>query len=216
MRPASVARLQEDGVAHQPEDVEPPIGEAEQRPYPQIVLSHLEGPAQSIETPQVVALGCPLGMHLRIGLVVVGLHEDLVGADAGCLDGLEPRVIHGCRVHVHASDLTLPTADVVDVANAGRDEVGVVAWMLAEDHDEALVPLILQRGDLPSDVLHAERATDHVLVLVLEATIGAVVHAHVPDVQRCEQHDAVAIHPLFEVACGGKDLLAQLRIARVQ
>jgi len=202
-------------VADEAEHVEAPVRQAEQRADAKVVLSHLEGAAQGIEPPLVVTLGRAGRVHARVGLVVVGLHEDLVRADAGGLDGFEARVIERCGVDVHAADFAMPSVDVVDVANAGRDEVGVVARMLAEHDDEAFVPLLFHRHHLLANLVDTESAADHVLVLVLKAAIGAVVHAHVAEVERREQHDAVAVHALLEFARRRKDLFAQLRIARV-
>ena len=108
----------------------------------------------------------------------------------------------------------MPVVHVVDVANATRDEIGVVARVLAEHDDEAFVPLILHGGDLLANLIHAERTAYHVFVLALKAAVGTVVHAQVAEVERREQHNPVAVHTLFQIARGREDLLAHFGIAR--
>src|ERR1017187_7336740 len=130
------------------------------------------------------------GLHAGIGLVVVRLHEDLIRADARSLDSLETRVVERGRVHVRAPDFAVPAGYVVDVANATGDEIGVVAWVLAEHHDEALVPLLLHGHHLLADLIHAQRAANHVLVLALKPTVGAIVHAQIAEIERRKEHDA--------------------------
>ncbi len=216
VRTTAVAILEKNCVADQAKDIEAPICQAEESTNAKVILAHFEGAAEGVEAPQVVALERVARMHALVGLVVVRLHEDLVRPDAGRLHGAEPSVIQRRGVDVHATDFAVSALHVVDVSNTGRDEVGVVAWVLAEYDDEALVPLLFHRHNLLADLIHAQRAADHVLVLVLETAVGTVVHAQVAEIERREEHDAIAVHALLEIAGGGKNLLAQLGAARAQ
>ena len=86
--------------------------------------------------------------------------------------------------------------------------VGVVARVLAEDQDEPLVPLALERQHLPAHLRRGRAcARTASRVAAPEAAVGAVVDALVADVERREQHDAVAVDRLLELPRGGEDLL---------
>ena len=88
--------------------------------------------------------------------------------------------------------------------------------MLAEDEDQPLVPLVLQGQHLLADVVFVERAADLLPVRAAERAVQAIVRALVADVQRGEQHDAVAVHVAFQLPRGVENLLDQRRLVRRQ
>ena len=59
-------------------------------------------------------------MDAAVGLVVVGFLEDLVGADAGGLDGAIAVVVQRGGVDVHAADLAVAGRDRIDRAARTR------------------------------------------------------------------------------------------------
>ena len=84
--------------------------------------------------------------------------------------------------------------------------------MLAEDQDQPLVPLPLQGQHLLADFVLVQRAADRFAVRAAERAILAIVRAIVADVQRREQHDAVAVDVAFQLPGGVENLLDQLRL----
>ena len=118
-------------------------------------------------------------------------------------DGIAVVVQRG-GVDVHAADLAVADAYLIDVANAVGDELGVVVRMLAEDEDQPLVPLSFQGLDLAAHLVRVQRAAHGVLVRAAKRAVGAVVDALVADVQRREQHDAVAVDVRFSVRAASK------------
>ena len=89
---------------------------------------------------------------------------------------------------------------------------GVVVRMLAEDEDQPLVPLVLQGQHLLAEFVFVQRAADLRLVRPAERAVDAVVRAVVADVQRREQHDAVAVDVAFQLPSGVEDLSEQFRL----
>ena len=69
-------------------------------------------------------------------------------------------VVQRRGVDVHAADLAVAGRGRVDVPHALGHELGVVVRMLAEDEDQPLVPLVLQRHHLLADFVLVQRAAD--------------------------------------------------------
>jgi hypothetical protein len=134
----------------------------------------------------------------------------------GRLDGAESLDVEGGGVDVDAPDFAVPDFDGVDQPHGVRDELGVVARVFAEDHDQPLVPAVLHRGHLRADFVRAERAPYRVGVRATEGAILAIVAAQVADVQRSEEHDAVAVDIALELPGGGKDFFRQIRIISLE
>ncbi len=212
MRSDVVVLLQMQGVAHQPQHLESPIVQAEQRPDADVVALRLHRPGDAVEPPQIITLVRVLGMNAAIRLVVVGLLEDLIRPDAGRLDDAIAVVIQRGGVQVDAADIAAGGGRRVDVTHALGHEVGVVPRMLAEDQDQPLVPLVLQRQHLLADFIRVERAANLRLVRAAETAIEAVVRAVVADVDRREQHDAVAVDLAFQLPGGVENLFQQFRL----
>ena len=83
--------------------------------------------------------------------------------------------------------------------------------MLAEDQDQPLVPLPLQGQHLLAEFVLVQRAADRLPVRAAEGAVLAIVGAIVADVERGEDHDAVAVDVAFELPGGVENLLDQLR-----
>ena len=84
--------------------------------------------------------------------------------------------------------------------------------MLAEDENQPLVPLRFQGQHLLADFVLVQRAANGLPVRAAERAILAIVRAVVADVERGEQHDAVAVHVALQLPGGVENLLDQLRL----
>ena len=89
---------------------------------------------------------------------------------------------------------------------------GVVARMLAEDEDQPFVPLPLQGQHLLAEFVLVQRAADRLPVRAAERAVAAIVRAIVADVERGEDHDAVAVNVAFQLPGGVENLLHQRRL----
>jgi MOSC domain-containing protein YiiM len=69
-------------MVQQPHHLELPVVEPEQHTKPDIVHAGLHRAVHTVQTPEVIALDRMLRMQLLVGLPMVGLLEDLEGADA--------------------------------------------------------------------------------------------------------------------------------------
>ena len=77
-----------------------------------------------------------------------------------------------------------------------------------------MCPSLSRASDLLADLVLVERAADRLAVRAAERAVAAVVGAVVADVQRGEQHDAVAVDVALQLPGGVEDLLDQLRVGR--
>ena len=64
---------------------------------------------------------------------------------------------------------------------------------------EALVPHILQRDDLTANLVLCELPAMDVLVLRMVGTVNTAVHAIVRQIERCKEHDALAVKLLLDL-----------------
>ena len=146
---------------------------------------------------------------------MVGLLEELEGADAAGLEGAEIVDLQGRDVDVDAADLAVAALDVVD----GRDAVehvlkaAVPGIRLAGHEQDALVPLVDQRLHLVADLLLGEGTPLELLIAHAEGTVEAVVVAEVADVERGEEHEARAVDGVLGVARRLEELGQQLGVA---
>ena len=203
-------------MRHQRHHLEAPVVEAKEDAQAHVVDAGAEGAVEGVEAPHVVGLLRAGGVPLGVGLLVVGLLEDLVGADAGGLDGAEAGLVEGGRVDVHAADLAAAFLGGVDQARGVGDEVGVVLRALAVDQDQALVAQVLQRLHLAHQLLVGEGVAHGAGEGAAEAAVLAVVAAGVAHVERGEEDDAVAVDLALQRARGLEDLLHQLRALRAK
>ena len=151
----------------------------------------------------VVVLGAG-GVQLQVALLVVGLLEQDVGADARVLEPAEVFHRGGGDVDVDSADVAVLVVHAVDGVDALEDVLdGVVHRVLAGLDGQALVAHVLQRDHLGADLVLGQLAAGDVPVLHVIGTVHATVHAVVGQVQRREDHDAVAVE-------GQLDLLGDL------
>ena len=144
VRAAAKAINQVARMRDQAEHFEAPVVESKERANADIVTAGFIGTCQSVQPVGVVALMGLRGMHLAVGGVMVGLLEDLVGADARRLDRLEARVVERGGVDVDAPNLTVAILDAVDLLDRTCHELGRVVRVLTENQDQALVAGLLQ------------------------------------------------------------------------
>ena len=185
--------------------------EAEQNAQAHVVDAALHGPVHGLGVVGIVTLGAG-GMEPLIALLVIGLLEEDVGADARVL---EPAVVlHGRRgdVHVHAADGAVLVVDGVNRFDALEDVLdGVVLRVLSRLDRQALVAHVLQRDDLLPDLLLRQLAARDGSVLHVIRTVHAAVYAVVGQVQRRKDDDAVAVERLLDLTRDLVDLLHLLR-----
>jgi len=212
VRTAAVAVAQVGGVGDQTQHLEAPVVEAEQGAQADVIAARAHRSAEPGQAPAVVGLARPGRMQAGVGRVVIGLLEDLPGADACRLDRAVAGLVHRGGVDVDPADLAVAALHAVDRADALSNEVGIVVGMLAVDQDQALVPLILQGLDLMDEFLLIEGPADRRAVGRAEAAVGTVVHALVADVERREQDDAVAVDIALQATGGFMDLGDLIRI----
>ena len=203
VRAHAVHRLQVLGVHEQAGKLVLILLQAEEDAQAHVVDAAGHGAVHGLGVVVVVVLGAG-GVQLQVALLVVGLLEEDVGADAGLLEHAVFLDGGGRDVDVHAADGAVLVLDGVDGADALQDVLdGVVDRVLAGLDGQALVAHVLQGDDLAPHVLLAELDAGDVLVLAVVGTVDAAVDAVVGEVERREHHDAVAVE-------GELDLLGEL------
>ncbi len=200
-------------MVHHGQHLEAVVVQAEQHADAGVVDAALHGAVDGAEVPVVVALGAGQ-VHLLVGGAVVGLLEELVGADVA---GLEPAVVldvEGGDVHVEAPDLAVARLHAVDGLDGVVDvvEAAAVGIALTRHQEDALVALVDDDLGLAGDLLEGQVPAQQALVAGAERTVTALVLALVGDVHGGEQHQPVAVDGLLDVAGGGEDLLVQVRV----
>ena len=152
-------------------------------------------------------------MQLFVAGTVVSLLEQDVGADFRGLQLAVGVLRRGGDVHVHATDGTVSVLGAVDGLEALQDVAqGVVGRVLPRLDGQPLVAHVLQGDNLGADLLLGELAARNVAVLRVIGAVQASIHAVVGKVQRREQHDAVAVVGLLDVAGELTDLGVHLRV----
>ena len=186
--------------------------QAEEHSQAQVVDAALERAVHGLGMPVVVMLGSPR-MELQVVLLVVRLLEQDVGADLGLLE--HAVLVHRGRgdVHVDAADRAVLVLHGVDGADGVEDVLdGVVARILARLDGEALVAHVLQRDDLVADLVLRELDARDGLVDGMVRAVEAAVDAVVREVERGEEHDAVAVVGQLDLARQVEDALIDRRI----
>ena len=167
--------------------------EPEQDAQPHVVDAAVHRPVHRLGVVVVVVLGAR-GVQLEVALLVVGLLEEDVGADARVLQLAE--VLHrgGGDVDVDAPDVAVFVVDAVDGPDAVQDVLdGVVDRVLARFDGQPFVPHVLQRDDLAPDLLLRQLLARDGLVRRVVGAVEAAVDAVVGEVERREDHDAVPV-----------------------
>ena len=146
----------------------------------------------------VVALG-PGGVQVLILLLVVGLLEEDVGANARLFQLAV--VLHGGGgdVHIHPADGSVLVVDGVDGVDALQQVLhGVVHRVLAGLQGQTLVAHVLEGHHLPDNLLLGELFPGNVLVLAVVGAVFAAVDAVVGQVQGGKHDDTVAVELLLD------------------
>ena len=199
--------LQVLGVHEQPGKLIPVELQTEEDAQAHVVDAALHGPVMGLGVVGVVALGSG-GVEVFVGLLVVGLLEENVGADARLLELAV--VLHrgGGDVHIHPADGAVFVLDGVDGLN-GLQYVfqGAVHRVLAGLQGQALVAHVLEGDDLGPDLVLRELFPGDVLVFGVVGAVQAAVDAVVGEIQGGEEDDAVAVKVLFDLLGQGVDLL---------
>ena len=156
----------------------------------------------------------PARMELRVGRAVEGLLEEDVGAYLRRLETLE--FLDGRR-----GDVDVDSADGV----AARVAVGVDSLHALDDvverrvdgvfagfHRDTLVAEREYRVGLLVDLLHRELLAEHHLVVLVEAAVGAAVHAVVRDVERREEDDAASVDAFLYLLRERVELVLELGV----
>ena len=205
--PHPVDSLQVLGVHQQPGELIAVQLQAEQHAQAHVVNAALHGPVHGLGVVAVVALGAG-GVQVLVALLVVGLLEQDVGADARLLQLAV--VLHGGGgdVHVHPADGAVFVLDGVDGVDAVQHILnGAVDGVLAGLDGQALVAHVLQGDDLFLHFLLGQLFPGDVLVLLVVGTVQTAVDAVVRQVQRREDDNAVAVEILFDLLGQGVQLL---------
>ena len=176
-----------------------------------IVDAALHGAVVGLGVVGVVMLGTG-GVQLFVALLVVGLLEEDVGANAGFLELAV--VLHRRRgdVDVDAADVAVLVVDAVNCVDALQNVLDrVVLGILAGLDCETLVSHILQRDDLGADLLLGQLLARDMLVLEMIRAVKTSVDAVVGQIQRRKEHDAVAVEGQLDLLGDLKHLLDLLR-----
>ena len=152
-------------------------------------------------------------MQLFVAGTVVSLLEQDVGADFRSLQLAIGVLGRGGDVHVHAADGAIGVLRGVDGLKAFKNVVErVMGRILPRLDGQPLVTHVLQGDHLSANLLLRELAARNVAVGRMVGAVKAPVHAIVGKVQRREQHNAVAVIGLLDVAGELADLGVHLRI----
>ena len=165
----------------------------EQHAQAHVVDAALHGPVVGLGVVGVIVLR-PRGMQLQIALLVIGFLEQDVGADARLFQLAV--VLHrgGRDVDVDPTDIPVFMVDGVDGLDAVEDVFdGIVHRVLARFDGQALVAHVLQGDHLGADLLLGQLLPGDVLVFQMVGTVEAAVDAVIGEIQRRENHDAVAV-----------------------
>ena len=172
--------------------------QTEEHAQAHIVDAALHGAVHGFGMPGIIMLGAR-GVELFVALLVVGLLEQDVGADARILE--HPVFFHGGGrdVHVDAADGPVLVADAVDGADAVEDVAdGVHGGVLARFQGQTLMAHVLQGDDLAGHFLLGQLFADDVLVAGVVGAVDAAVDAVIGQVQRREHDDAVAVELVLD------------------
>ena len=150
-------------------------------------------------------------MQLLVSLAVVGLLEELVGADLGFVKLAVVLDRRGGDVHVEAADGAVLVLDRVDGLDGLEDVLDrIVLGVLARLKEQALVAEVLERDHLVADLLLRELLAHDALVLGMVRAVRAGVDAVVREVERREEHDAAAVDVLLHLDGGLEDPVVDL------
>mmetsp|Transcript_20294 Transcript_20294/g.60284 ORF Transcript_20294/g.60284 Transcript_20294/m.60284 type:complete len:469 (-) Transcript_20294:547-1953(-) len=214
--PGSVLLLQVLTVLQHRQHLKAVVKKAKQRANADIIQAGAHGAVLRQQPVVVVALGAR-NVHLAERVAMVRLLEQCEGANL--VRGLEPAHV-GDR---QRGDLDVDAADaaarlaarVADDLDRVQELLKRVLGVLAREHQQAAVALALERCHLVAQLFVRQRRALQFLVGSPERAVRAAVHAVVCDVQRREEHNAVAVDAVLDGESRVVDALHELCVAGV-
>ena len=192
-------RLEVLGVHEQADEVVFIHVEPKEHAAAHVVDAALHRAVHRLGVVGVVALR-PRRMQVFVRLFIIGLLEEDIRPDTRLLEAAVVFDRRGGDVDVHAADRAVFVLDAVDRFDALEHIFNrAVDRILARLEREALVAHVLQRDDLPHDVLLGELLAGDVLVVVVVGAVTALVDAVVGEVEGGEHDDAVAVVLLLDL-----------------
>ena len=190
--------------------------QAEQNTQAHIVDAAFHGAVHRFGVISVVALR-PCRVEGFVILLLIGLLEKDIRADAGILQ--LAIILHrsGCNVHIHAADGSVLVMDAIDGLYRFQNVFyRVIARVFAGFQSQTFVTHVLQGHHFAGNFLLGEFLAVDGLVLEVIRAIHAAVHAIVRQIERSEHHDAVSVEFLLDVACQLMDALYQIGFFTLQ
>ena len=207
VRAYAVNRLQMLGVHDESRELVLVQLQTEEHTQTHVVDTALHGSVHGLGVVVVIVLGAR-GMELEVALLVVGLLEQDVGADARLLELAV--VLHGGGgdVDVDAADVAVLVMHRVDGLDALQNVLdGVVLGILTCLDGQTLVTHILEGDDLGAHLLLGQLLAGDLLVLEVVGAVDTAVDAVVGEVERGEHDDAVAVEGQLDLLGDLVDLL---------
>ena len=103
MRPDTELPFQVMGVLQESHYLKFPVVETEKRSNGHVVQSGFQCAVQGVEPPAVISFQRIGWMHLAVGLPVIGLLKDLVGANSSLLQFFKFGNVHRGRIDVRTA-----------------------------------------------------------------------------------------------------------------
>ena len=141
---------------------------------------------------------------------MIGLLEELEGAYLAFFKLTEIFHGQGCEIHIDAANGASVFAHSIDSVNGIKDIAYAGTGVgLAGNEKQALMSLAQQYLGLVGNFLHTERLAGDFTVAATEGAVQALVGADVGEVERCKEHDPLAVDLLFHSPCRVEELLAK-------
>ena len=193
MRANAVHSLQVLGVHEQTGELVLIHLQTEQNTQTNVVDTAVHRTVHSLGVVVVIVLRT-CRMQLEVALLVVGLLEQNVSANAGVLQ-LAVILDRGRRnVDVDTSNRTVFVLDGVNGVDALENVLDrVVDRVLTGLDGKALVTHILQRDNLAGNLLLRQLFAGDMAVFRMIRAVNTAVHAVIRQIQRCEHNNAVAV-----------------------
>ena len=205
------ALFQMGDVHHQGQGFVTPVIETVEQPHAHVVDARQHGAVKGRGPPVQVALGARQ-VHAFVGGPVIGLLEKLEGSDMPFLETAE--VLHRKRgeIDIDPADIAAALARLVNGVNGVQYIVDAAAGIgLSRHHQNPLVPLAQDDPGFLKYLVPAQGAAGHFGIGFPEGAVQAFVGAEIGDIQRSEQHDAVAVNFFLDRLGGVVQLRRQFR-----
>src|SRR5512145_1923307 len=155
-------------------------------------------------------------MDAGVGCMMIGFLEYLIGSNPGSFDDSKAFHIHRRCIDIDAAYFAGTIPGAVDRAHLFGNKLRVIAGMLAEDQDEALLTGSLQSQDLFAQFPWSQRLAHREFVAALKTAIGAVVHTIIAHIEGSKEHNPIAVDGFLERLGRMKNLFEQLRLVRTE